>query len=181
MERLPIIPREVYAEDIRFIRKRLRLTQKGFAELTNVSYKTVQGWERSEKGIVGPIVPLIQALLSSARVYETLTIPEKRMPVRLWYMYRNEVCTIIDVDEMQRHLKLYNMVEDISFRAFGRNTEPTFEEYESFLESRCFPRTRDKMKLILNDLNIPFYDPMLIIEKTKGKMAEDDFWIRIER
>ncbi len=92
------------------------MTQKGFAELTNVSYKTVQGWERSEKGIVGPIVPLIQALLSSAKVYESLTIPEKRMPIRLWYMYRNEVCTIIDVDEMQRHLKLYNMVEDINIR-----------------------------------------------------------------
>ena len=37
------------------------------------------------------------------------------------------------------------------------------------------------MKLILDDLGIPFYEPMLIIEKTEGKMAEDDFWIRIER
>ncbi len=181
MDRLPISAKEVYAEDIRFIRKRLHLTQKEFSELANVSYKTVQGWERSEKGIVGPIVPLTQALLSSARVYEALTIPKKEMPLRLWYMYRNEACTIIDVHEIQRHLRVYNMVEDISFRAFGRNTEPTYEEYEEFLESRCFPRTRDKMKLILKDLNIPFYDPMMIIQKTKGKMAEDAFWIRIER
>ncbi len=37
------------------------------------------------------------------------------------------------------------------------------------------------MKLILKDLDLPFYDPMLIIEKTEGRMAEDDFWIRIER
>ena len=40
---------------------------------------------------------------------------------------------------------------------------------------------RDKMKLILKDLGLPFYDPIMIIEKTEGRMAEDDFWIRIER
>lgn len=37
------------------------------------------------------------------------------------------------------------------------------------------------MKLILRDLDLPFYDPLLIIEKTKGKMAEDNFWLQIER
>ncbi|MDE6054870.1 MAG: transcriptional regulator, partial [Lachnospiraceae bacterium] len=66
-------------------------------------------------------------------------------------------------------------------RAFGKNDRPTFEEYEAFLESRCFPRERDKMKLILADLDLPFYDPFLIIEKTEGRMAEDDYWIRIEK
>ena len=67
------------------------------------------------------------------------------------------------------------------FRAFGREEHPTFEQYEEFLESRCFPRSRDKMKLILKDLDLPFYDSLMIIEKTQGRMAEDDFWIRIER
>ena len=37
------------------------------------------------------------------------------------------------------------------------------------------------MKLILKDLGLPFYDPIMIREKTEGRMAEDDFWIRIER
>ena len=37
------------------------------------------------------------------------------------------------------------------------------------------------MKLELKKLGIPFYDPMLIIEKTQGRMAEDEFSIRIER
>jgi putative transcriptional regulator len=66
-------------------------------------------------------------------------------------------------------------------RAFGVNTEPNFEEYEEFIESRCFPRSRDKMKLELKRLDIPFYDPILIIEKTEGRMAEDEFWIKIDR
>ena len=37
------------------------------------------------------------------------------------------------------------------------------------------------MKLILKDLDLPFYHSLMIIEKTQGRMAEDDFWIRIER
>lgn len=68
------------------------------------------------------------------------------------------------------------------FRAFGVVETPDYDQYLEFLESRCFPSSRDKMKLILKDLDLPFYDPMMmIIEKTEGRMAEDDFWIRIER
>lgn len=37
------------------------------------------------------------------------------------------------------------------------------------------------MKLILKDLDLLFYDPFMIIEKTEGRTTEDDFWIRIER
>ena len=40
------------------------------------------------------------------------------------------------------------------------------------------PESRDKMKLILKDLGLPFYDPIMIIEKTEGRMAEGDFWMR---
>ena len=50
--------------------------------------------------------------------------------------------------------------------AFGVNQLPTYEEYEEFLESRCFPKTRDKIKLELKRLDLPFYDPLMIIEKT---------------
>ena len=35
------------------------------------------------------------------------------------------------------------------------------------------------MKLMLRELNLPFYDPFLIIQKTQGRMAEDDFRIEI--
>ena len=67
------------------------------------------------------------------------------------------------------------------FKAFGVLEEPTYDDYTEFLKSRTFPETRDKMKLILEDMDLPFYDPFMIIEKTDGKMAEDDFWIKIER
>ena len=67
------------------------------------------------------------------------------------------------------------------FRAFGVVETPDYDQYLEFLESRCFPSSRDKMKLILKDLDLPFYVPLMIIEKTEGRMADDDFWIRIER
>jgi putative transcriptional regulator len=44
-----------------------------------------------------------------------------------------------------------------------------------------FPKTERQMKLELKRLGIPFYDPIMIIEKTEGRMAEDHFWIKIER
>lgn len=53
------------------------------------------------------------------------------------------------------------------FRAFGSIEEPDYEQYQEFLESCCFPRSRDKLKLVLTDLDIPFYDPFIIIEKTE--------------
>ena len=108
-------------------------------------------------------------------------IPARKLPVRMWYMYKNKVCTLIDVDEVKQIVQIKNNADNIMFRAFGSNQKPDIEDYREFLESRCFPRTRDKMKLVLKDLGIPFYDPYLIIQKTEGRMAEDDFWIRIEK
>lgn len=54
-------------------------------------------------------------------------------------------------------------------RAFGRNTEPDYKDYKEFLESRCFQGTRDKMKVELKKLDIPFYDPILIIETQRAE------------
>ena len=85
------------------------------------------------------------------------------------------------MNEPERKVKVKNYTDKIMFRAVGVVETPDYDQYLEFLESRCFPSSRDKMKLILKDLDLPFYDPMMIIEKTEGRMAEDDFWIRIER
>ena len=101
--------------------------------------------------------------------------------MRMWYMHEQEICTLIDVDELRKRVRIKNYTDNIMFQAFGNLKEPTYEDYEVFLESRCFPKSRDKMKLILKDLDLPFYDPLMIIQKTEGRMAEDHFWIQIER
>ena len=52
-------------------------------------------------------------------------------------------------------------------------------DFQEFLEDRCFPRMRDNLKLILQDLELDFYDPFYIIEKTKGRMGEDMHWLKV--
>lgn len=171
----------IQSKDIKAIRKKLQLTQKEFAELVNVSAKTVAYWESGKTEISGPIVTLVKILNEDTELVTKLEIPEKEYPLRLWYYYKNEVCTIIDVDERKHIVRVYNYTEDDMLKALGKHTEVSYEMYEEFLESRCFPRERDKMKLKLRELDLPFYDPMMIIEKTEGRMAEDEFWIKIER
>lgn len=171
----------VEAYEIRNLRRALGLTQGDFARLVNVSQKTVERWETGKGEITGPVTTLVKIFSEYPQIEENLKIPEKVYPVRLYYMFKRELCTVIDVDDRRRRVCVNNYTTDPVKRAFGTNEKPTFEEYEFFLESRCFPRTRDKMKLVLRELELPFYDPFLIIEKTEGRMAEDDFWIRIER
>ena len=163
-ERLFVTPEYTTAKEIKQIRKELHLTQKEFAEFINCSKPTVERWERSEEVIRGPIVPFLKMLQKYPEYEQEVKVPEKVWPLRLWYMYEQDVCTLIDVNEQERKVKIRN-----------------YNDYQAFLESRCFPESRDKMKLILKDLGLPFYDPVMIIEKTEGRMAEDDFWIRIER
>lgn len=175
------IANETSGKNIKSIRKKLGLTQAEFARFANVSIKTVERWESGQKKITGPIVTLAKMLYEYPQIAESMVIPENPYLLRLWYMCGNDICTIIDVDEHLRKVRVHNYTNNFISRAFGKNEHPTFEEYEAFLESRCFPRTRDKMKLILADLDLPFYDPFLIIEKTQGRMAEDNYWIRIEK
>ncbi|WP_026496500.1 helix-turn-helix domain-containing protein [Butyrivibrio sp. WCD3002] len=176
-----VTPNYIKAEDIKAVRAKLGMTQKEFALFCNVSKPTVERWEMSDKEVTGPITLLAQIVLLHPDIAKELALPEKKYPMRLWYYHRDTVCTIIDVDIINMRVKIKNYTDNLIFRAFGRNEHPSFSEYEDFLRSRCFPEERDKMKLVLKDLGIPFYDPLLIIEKTGGRMAEDDFWIRIER
>lgn len=180
-ERQFIIPEFTTAQEIKRVRKKLGLTQKEFAQLLSCSKATIERWETSKEKITGPIVLALQLLSEHPNYVQQVKLPKKVFPLRLWYMHKDMLCTLIEVDEMNRQIKIKNYTEHIMFRAFGVVEEPDFNMYMEFLESRCFPKTRDKMKLILKDLDLPFYDPLLIIEKTEGRMAEDDFWIRIER
>ena len=171
----------VTSDEIKKIRKKLHLTQKEFAQLVGSSKPTIERWEKENAQIRGPIVLLIEMLNHDMDYVVSLEIPPKELPIRMWYMYKNKPCTLIDVDEAKKIVRIKNYVDNVQFTAFGNNTEPSIADYEDFLESRCLPKSRDKIKLELKELDIPFYDPYLIIKKTQGRMAEDDFWIQIEK
>ena len=174
-------PQYTNASQIKQARTKLGLTQKEFAQYIGSSKPTVERWEVSEKEITGPIALLARMIIEHPDTFRTYILPEKKLPLRLKYMHQQNLCTLIDVDELRQIVEITNYTTNVMFRAFGVNDTPSYEEFQEFLESRCFPRTRDKMKLVLEDLNLPFFDPLLIIEKTQGRMAEDDFWIEIVR
>ncbi|MCR4839889.1 MAG: transcriptional regulator [Eubacterium sp.] len=175
-----VINSSICGKDIRRAREILTMTQKEFASFVCSSKRTIENWEsKEEQTITGPIVPLIEILLRRPELAEKLEYPRDRMRMRLIYMYKSMVCSVIDVDEPERKVRVKNYIDNPLFRAFGRNTEPNFDDYEEFLRSRCFPETRDKMKLELRRLGLPFYAPLMIIEKTEGRMA--DSWLGVLR
>ena len=98
----------------------------------------------------------------------------------LTYKHKGIVTTVIDVNYKLKTVKIKNFDSDPVNLAFGINLTPTFEDFEAFLESRCFPRQRDFMKLHLKELGLDYYDPLSIIRKTKGHLAGDYFELEIE-
>lgn len=92
----------------------------------------------------------------------------------------NEICSIICADFTDKTLKVQNHTDDIVKTAFGNNKLPTWEDFMNFLEERCIPKERSGIREYLEAIGVAEYDPLEIIKKTKGKMAEDEQWIEIE-
>ena len=100
--------------------------------------------------------------------------------MRMTYMFRRQPCTTIDVDFLRRNIRIQNKTDDILHRAFGTNEQPTWDDFECFLQERCFPKTRGRLKDELRALGLDSYDPLQIVEKTNGRTAEDDLWLKIQ-
>lgn len=96
------------------------------------------------------------------------------------YMYKRSVCTTIFVNFKAEKIKVINKTDDILHRAFGVNENPSWSDLYIFLADRCFPKFRGDRKAILNTLNVDGYDPLQIVEKTRGKTYEDRQWMKFK-
>lgn len=96
------------------------------------------------------------------------------------YMLRNKVCTTIMVDFLNEKVKVYNRTDDILHRAFGVVEEPTWQDFQDFLEERCYSKDRGDLKDILKRMDIDSYDPLQICEKTEGRVLGDHQWMRFK-
>ena len=103
--------------------------------------------------------------------------------MKIWmnYMCEEDVMTEIFVDYETKEVKIKNHTESLLDRAFGVNENPTFDDYENMLKDRCVPEPRQLLKLHLKELKVPYYDPLLIVEKTQGRMAGDYYWLDIKK
>ena len=95
----------VTGSDIKRVRKTLQLTQKKFAELLGVSKATMERWETKEDKITGPVVLLLKILENHPEYVMKIQIPDKEYGLRMWYMHEQEICTLIDVDELKKRVK----------------------------------------------------------------------------
>lgn len=101
--------------------------------------------------------------------------------VKILRLYDEEtLCSAIYADFTEHTLAVEN--EDVPplKTAFGNNPFPTWKDFMDFLEERCVPRQRAGLREYLEALGLAEYDPMSIIEKTSGRMAEDRQWLSIE-
>ena len=104
--------------------------------------------------------------------------PAEGYTLRMTYMYKQYPCTVIDVDFLNQKIMIQNKTKDMLRRAFGVIEEPTWKDFNDFLKERCFPATRGNAKEILRQLQLTSYDPLQIVEKTRGRMAEDNMWLK---
>ena len=103
--------------------------------------------------------------------------PGENFTMRIEFRKGTRICTVIYVDFLDEKVVVQNRTSDIFDRAFGVVENPTWEDFQEFLTSRCFPRTRSHVKDILRGIGIDSYDPLAIAEVTGGRTAEDDMYM----
>ena len=99
--------------------------------------------------------------------------------IKLNFYNNDTLCSRVLADYTDKLIKVENYINDIFHTAFGVNENPSWDDYLSFLEDRCVPRKRAGLKEYLDALGVDEYEPLEIIKKTKGRMAEDNQWIEV--
>ena len=96
----------------------------------------------------------------------------------LYYMWKDKTHAKITYDYEAGTVELENYVSNPLLLPFGINTNPTIKEFDEFIESRCLPRTRYDLKHVLDTIDIPYYDPWLIVKYNHGLQFSDYGWLR---
>lgn len=96
------------------------------------------------------------------------------------YYDDSRLCTLIYADFTDKTIQAENYTNTLIKTAFGKKAIPTWEDFAAFLEERCIPKGRAGLQDYLHDIGLDEYDPMEIIKKANGRMAEDRQWLEVE-
>lgn len=174
-----IFPKTIKGNEIKKIRKELNLTRKELGLFLNVADKTIERWENSKEPLNISTIATLKILKNHKELLNEYLLPERKTINRILWKKGDDILTVIDPDYIHSKVTVKNYTDNINLRAFGLNKNPTIEDLESFLESRCTPKTRDGIKSYLKSIDVPCYDPYLIIKKTGGRSVEDDFYLEV--
>ena len=97
------------------------------------------------------------------------------------YFDKDTLCSTLVCDFTDKNLRVINHTDSLLKTAFGTQTKPTWDDFLEFMAERCVPKTRENLSEILKALDLDRYDSVAIVEKTHGKMAEDNQWLRITK
>lgn len=168
-------------EQITEIRKKREqgVTVSALAKEYGVSRQTLSGYLNKKE-------QQMDAIIESYRVWRDLNRSFKNVDpidytMRMDFMCEDKCCTQILINFLRQQIEIINTTDNATLRAFGNKVKPTWADFEEFLEERCVPRSRDNIRMILEDLNMDYYDPLSIVEETQGRMGEDMMWIKITR
>jgi len=101
--------------------------------------------------------------------------------VRILRFYdKDTLCSVIYADFTEQRIVVENQGVPLVKTAFGNTPLPTWGDFQRFLEDRCISRKRAGIQKYLQALGLEEYAPLAIIEKTGGRMAEDQQWLSIE-
>ena len=99
---------------------------------------------------------------------------------QLFFYDGKTLCSRIAADYTTKAISVENYVDSFLHSAFGNNSTPTWNDYIAFLENRCIPKSRAGLREYLEAIGLEEYDPLEIIKKTAGRMAEDNQWLKVE-
>ena len=101
--------------------------------------------------------------------------------VQYEYFDRDILCSTLLCDFTNKTLMAVNHTDNLLKTAFGTLEKPQWDDFIEFMQERCVPKTRENIDEILQALNLEKYDAIAMVEKTNGKMAEDEQWLKITR
>ena len=173
--RKPVFTKEQIAE-IR-VKREQGIKVSVLAEEYGVSRQTLSAYLNKKDQQMEMTIESLRLWREFNRSFQGVDVVDYTM--RMDFMCEDMCCTQILVDFKHEKIEIHNTTDNVLYRAFGVNKKPSWEDFEEFLEERCFPRTRGHMHTILEDLDLDCYDPLAIIERTHGNMKEDLQWLKI--
>ena len=117
----------------------------------------------------------------SVEQYRAARLAQGHELMEIRYYNGDTLCTLIYADKTAQDICAENYTDILVKTAFGKNSLPTWADLEAFLEERCIPRQRAGLREYLEALGLDEYDPLAMIQKTKGRMAEDDQWMEVRQ
>ena len=144
------------------------------AKQFGVSRQTMSGYLQIDRIELSEDRQRIRLLTYWKKLNELFTEEEwGQCNLRIEYLYKDMLTTTMLVNFRDQEVYIRNHTDNLLLRAFGMLRNPSWKDFQEFLEERALPRGRDELKKTLTKMGLNDYDPLSICEKTRGRILGD--------